>query len=71
MELLCASSFLYLPLLISRGMGADVWNQLVGRDCSTPCFSRLFNNWEVENLVRFFSRLQGKRVYREEEDRVI
>ena len=36
-----------------------------------PCFSRSFNDWEVESVERFLLKLQAKMVYRDEEDMVI
>ena len=34
------------------------------------CFSKPFNDWEMESVERFLSCLHGLRVYRDEEDRV-
>lgn len=49
---------------------ADVWNLFDERGCWTPLFSRLLNDWQVEIVECFFFRLQGRSVYREEEDGV-
>ena len=35
-----------------------------------PCFSRAFNDWEVEETERFFERLHGKRVLGDVDDMV-
>ena len=35
-----------------------------------PCFSRAFNDWEVEEVKRFLERLHGERVFEDVEDMV-
>ena len=35
-----------------------------------PCFNRPFNDWEMEEVERLFCCLEGKKVRRDEEDRV-
>ena len=50
---------------------ADVWNLVVEESGWAPCFSRPFNDLEVESVKRFLLKLQDKRVYRNEEDMVV
>ena len=47
----------------------DIWDPLVegGWD---PCFSRAFNDWEVEEVERFLERLHEKRVHGDVDDMV-
>ena len=40
---------------------ADIWDPLAKRGWN-PCFSRAFNDWEVEEAERFLEWLHGKRV---------
>ena len=42
----------------------DIWDSSteVGRGGWNPCFSRSFNDWEVEEAESFLMRLHGKRV---------
>ncbi|RVW50790.1 hypothetical protein CK203_076819 [Vitis vinifera] len=44
----------------------DLWNQSNERGCWTPSFSRHLNDWEIEIVGHFFSRLQEKAVIRRE-----
>ena len=37
----------------------------------TPCFSRPFNDWEVEEVEKFLSTIQGKRLNVDVEDRML
>ena len=50
----------------------DVWNSLVkeGGGVWSPCFSRPFNDWEVDFIERFLLSSHRVRVCRDEEDRV-
>ena len=51
---------------------ADIWDPLAegGWGGWNPCFSRAFNDWEVEEAERFLERLHGKRVLGDVEDMV-
>ena len=51
---------------------ADIWDPLAGGGWGgwNPCFSRAFNDWEVEEAERFLERLHGKRVLGDVEDMV-
>ena len=49
----------------------DVWNSSADGDCWAPCFSRWLNDWEVEIVECFLLRLQGWRVCRDEEDKLL
>ncbi|KAL6339432.1 hypothetical protein AAG906_032966 [Vitis piasezkii] len=44
--------------------GIDIWDPLAegGWGGWNPCFSRAFNDWEVEEAKSFLERLHGKRV---------
>ena len=46
---------------VLRREGEGGWN---------PCFSRAFNDWEVQEAETFLERLNGKRVRRDVEDMV-
>ena len=37
----------------------------------SPCFSRPFNDWEVDYVDRFLLSLHGKRVHRDENNKVL
>ncbi|KAL6332055.1 hypothetical protein AAG906_020734 [Vitis piasezkii] len=50
---------------------ADVWNFEGERGGWAICFSRSFNDWEVERVECFLLKIQAKRVYRDEEDRML
>ena len=49
-----------------RFVGLDGWEGLL-----EPCFSRHLNYWELDNVERFFSTLQGKVVNREKKDMMV
>ncbi|RVW48810.1 hypothetical protein CK203_104318 [Vitis vinifera] len=49
---------------------ADVWDPLAEGGWS-PCFSRVLNDWEVEEVERFLEHLHGKRVLGDVEDMVV
>ena len=51
----------------------DVWNHSIerGEGGWSPCFSRSFNDREVDYVERFLLCLHGKRVCRDEEDKVL
>ncbi|RVW23085.1 hypothetical protein CK203_099973 [Vitis vinifera] len=49
---------------------ADIWEAEGGWGCWNSCFSRAFNDWEVEEAERFLERLHGKRVLEDVEDMV-
>ena len=40
----------------------DVWSVAHGRRCWNPTFIRLFNDWELEDVLRFLFRLRDKKV---------
>ena len=48
-----------------------MWNSIVDGGGWVPHFSRSFNDWEVESVVRFLLFIQAKRVLRDAEDRMI
>ena len=50
---------------------ANVWNSTVEDGGWNSSFSRPFNDWEVDEVHRFFLGLNGKRVQQEVEDRVL
>ena len=50
---------------------ADVWNFEGERGGWAICFSRSFNDWEVERVECFLLKIQAKRVNRDEEDRML
>ena len=52
-----------------RLFGVRLWNG-DGLGSWAPCFARAFNDWELEEVERFLSRLQRKRVH-DLEDRVV
>ena len=49
----------------------DVWNYSVEEGGGSPCFSRSLNDWEVDCVERFLLSLHGKKVCRDEEDKVL
>ena len=49
----------------------DVWNPDGDGGGWAPLFSRAFNDWEVELVVRFLQKIQAFRVHKDVEDRVI
>ncbi|RVX07825.1 Retrovirus-related Pol polyprotein from type-1 retrotransposable element R2 [Vitis vinifera] len=51
---------------------ADIWDSLAegGWGGWNPCFSRAFNDWEVEEAERFLEWLHGKRVLGDVDDMV-
>ena len=72
MEPLCISFPSLFALAISKDAWvADVWNFEGKRGGWAPCFSRSFNDWEAERVKRFLLKIQTKRAYRDEEDRMI
>ncbi|RVW95972.1 putative ribonuclease H protein [Vitis vinifera] len=50
---------------------ADCWDSIRDAGGWYPCFSRPFNDWEMEAEVSLLSLLQGKRLFVEMEDRVL
>ena len=46
---------------------ADFWD-LLAEGSWNPCFSRAFNDWEVEEAERFLERLNGKGVIEDVDD---
>ena len=51
---------------------ANIWDPLAERDRGgwNPCFTRAFNDWEVEKTERFLERIHGKKVLGDVEDMV-
>ena len=49
----------------------DVWCSSEGGGSWSPLFSRPFNDWEMDEVCKFFLGLNGKRVQQAVEDRVI
>ena len=51
---------------------ANIWDPLAERDWGgwNPCFTRVFNDWEVEKTERFLERIHGKKVLGDVEDMV-
>ncbi|KAJ9701497.1 hypothetical protein PVL29_006726 [Vitis rotundifolia] len=50
---------------------ADCWDPMGVVGGWSPCFSRSFNDWELEEVERFLSVLQGKRLRVGLEDKVL
>ena len=50
---------------------ADCWDSMGEEGGWTPCFLRPFNDWEVEEVERFLSSIQGKRLDADVEDRML
>ena len=72
-SLLCVSfPFLFALIEDKKTWMADIWKPLVegGWGGWNPCFSRAFNDWEVEEVESFMERLHGKRVRGDVEDMV-
>ncbi|RVX12474.1 hypothetical protein CK203_011493 [Vitis vinifera] len=50
---------------------ADYWDPMGEKGGWTPHFLRPFNDWEVEEVERFLSSIQGKRLDADVEDRML
>ena len=50
---------------------ADCWDSMGDAGEWYPCFSRPFNDWEMEAMVSLLSFLQGKRLFVGMEDSVV
>ena len=50
---------------------AKIWNSKDKKGRWVPHFSKSFNDWEVESVERFLMKLQGNRVYRDDDDKVV
>ena len=50
---------------------ADCWDSMGEEGGWTPRFLRPFNDWEVEEVERFLSTIQGKRLNADVEDRMV
>ncbi|KAL6339852.1 hypothetical protein AAG906_034940 [Vitis piasezkii] len=71
-EPLCISFPSLFALAISKDAWvADVWNFEGKRGGWAPCFSRSFNDWEAERVKHLLLKIQTKRAYRDEKDRMI
>ncbi|RVW48809.1 hypothetical protein CK203_009723 [Vitis vinifera] len=49
---------------------ADLWSHSNDRGAWSPRFSRHLNDWEIQDVERFFARLLGKGVDEGGEDKV-
>ena len=50
----------------------DLWDSSIPREGGwSLSFSRPLNDWEVGSAKRFLSSLEGMRVYKDEEDRML
>ena len=71
-EPLCVSfPFLFALAVFKDAWVKDVWRCNEGGGSWTLLFSILFNDWEVDEVCRFFVALNGKRVQQAVDDRVI
>ncbi|RVW20629.1 4-hydroxy-tetrahydrodipicolinate reductase 2, chloroplastic [Vitis vinifera] len=71
---LCVSFPSLFALSIDKGAWvADIWDPLAegGWGGWNPYFSRVFNDWEVEEVERLLERLHEKRVYGDVDDMVL
>ena len=64
------------PSLFDLAVSKDAWvadcRDSMGEEGGwTPCFLRPFNDWEVEEVERFLSTIQGKRLNADVEDRMV
>ena len=50
---------------------ADCWDSMGEEGGWTPRFFRPFNDWEMEEVERFLSTIQGKRLNADVEDRMV
>ena len=67
---LCVSfPFLFVLSVDKEVWVANIWDPLAKGDWNL-CFSRAFNDWEVEEAERFLERLHGKRVHGDVDDMV-
>ncbi|RVX04101.1 hypothetical protein CK203_015494 [Vitis vinifera] len=55
---------------VSFSMGDGKRDSMGEEERWTPCFSRPFNDWEVEEVEKFLSTIQGKRLNADVEDRM-
>ena len=49
----------------------DIWGSTIEGGGWNPMFSRPFNDWKVEEVVRFLLTIQGKRIATNVEDTVL
>ena len=71
-EPLCVSfPSLYALAVFKDAWVKDVWRCNEGGGSWSPLFSRPFNDWELDEVCRFFVALIGKRVQQTVDDRVI
>ncbi|RVW40434.1 Protein arginine N-methyltransferase 2 [Vitis vinifera] len=69
---LCVSFPSLLALVVSKDAWVkDVWRCNEGGGSWSPLFSRLFNNWELDEVCSFFVALNGKQIQQGVDDRVI
>ena len=71
-ELLCVSfPSLFALAVFKDAWVKDVWCSNEGGGSWSLLFSKLFNDWEMDEVCRFFSGLNGKSVQQTVEDKVI
>ena len=58
-------------LLFALAIPKEVWFSSFDGGCWAPRFSRRLNNWDVDIVEWFLLRLQGWRVCRDEEDKLV
>ena len=66
-----AFPFLYDLAVSKDAWVADCWDSMGEEGGWTPRFLRPFNDWEVEEVERFLSSIQGKRLNADVEDRMV
>ncbi|KAL6344432.1 hypothetical protein AAG906_039688 [Vitis piasezkii] len=62
---------LYVLTISKEAWVANLWDQTSEGGHLNPLFYRHLNDWELDEVGHFFSRLQGKTVIREGEDGVV
>ena len=68
---MCFFSFLICTDCFKDAWVKDVWRCNEGGGSWSPLFSRLFNNWELDEVCSFFVALNGKQIQQGVDDRVI
>ena len=67
---LCVSFPSLFALFVDKeAQVADIWDPLA-KGGWNPCFSRAFNDWEVEEVERFLEQLHEKRLHGDVDDMV-
>ena len=62
---------LYMPKLLQKRLGWQIFGCNMGSGHWNPCFSRPLNDWEVDAIGDLFVKLQGKAVDLEGEDKMV